>query len=267
MVPLVTSTASDTVLYADDMRSAAVRCIFHIVFFIYSLSSESAQISAAYRRTACVVDIKSLILLCVGPPMLAINLLRDAVWDAFCAECCSCAVQLSLQSNFKHRYLMYGCISCISTVLENYLLLDLLKWFSKNQEFFAQFDEKISIFRLRIILAAYTLPLWYMYFKAIKESGKSFLFFWKLYIKINFKRKCSLSSTRYFSKQHFMRFIYFTVCCGVKRRTLVLHTGVRRFESRGGRLSSSICWLQLTSIYKSWKTQWLGIHFNQNSSV
>ena len=103
MFPLITSTASsDTVLHADDMRSAAVRCIFLSVVFFYSLSSESAQISAPYRRTACVVDMNSLLLLCVGPSMLAINLLRDAVaCDASCAECCSCAVKLSLQSTFR----------------------------------------------------------------------------------------------------------------------------------------------------------------------
>ena len=80
MVPLITSTASsDTVLYADDMRSAVVRCICPSVFFLYSLSSESDQLSDPYRRTSCVVDIRSLLLLCVGPPMLVINLLRDAV--------------------------------------------------------------------------------------------------------------------------------------------------------------------------------------------
>ena len=75
MIPLITSTASsDTVLYADDMRSAAVSYIFSRVLYLYSLSSESDQISAPYRRTACVVGIKSLLLLCVGPPMLGINL-------------------------------------------------------------------------------------------------------------------------------------------------------------------------------------------------
>ena len=55
---------------------------------------------------------------------------------------------------------------------------------------------------------------------------------------------------------------YKRVCCGVRGRALASHTGCYSFESRGGRLSSSICWLQLRSIYKSWKAQLFVIDFN-----
>ena len=49
------------------------------------------------------------------------------------------------------------------------------------------------------------------------------------------------------------------VCCGVRGRALALHTGVRRFDSRGRDCLLLFADYKLRSIYKSWKAQF---HFN-----
>ena len=53
----------------------------------------------------------------------------------------------------------------------------------------------------------------------------------------------------------------FSVCCVVRDRALASHTGVRRFDSRGGDCLLLLADYKLRSIYKSRKAQWSGIHF------
>ena len=101
------------------------------------------------------------------------------------------------------------------------------------------FENLVLCFYIFIFLDFYNI-FWYLYFYIFIFLYFYILIFTCFYI---------------FIFSYFYIFINNAVCCGV--------CSFRRFQSRGGRLSSSICWLKLRSIYKSWKAQWFGIHFNQ----
>ena len=70
-------------------------------------------------------------------------------------------------------------------------------------------------------------------------------------------------SAAFVNVQNYIAYCRFSaVCCGVRGRALALHTGVRRFDSRGGNSLLLFSDYKLRSIYKSWKSQWVGSNFN-----
>ena len=56
-------------------------------------------------------------------------------------------------------------------------------------------------------------------------------------------------------EDYLMRFTFrsidFAICCGVRGRALASHTGIRRFDSRGGDCLLLFADYKLRSIYKS----------------